>query len=296
MAAITTVVVTTAVHMRDRANTGFVAIALINLMGLGSSMQAFVLAWVDLGTAMGSLARIKHAREVLWAPRLIETTSSCQALSPPVKTLAPPAATVEFRQVTASYHLEGPAVLEAFSLVVESGEKIAICGASGSGKTSVLLALMGLLCIKEGSVVAGGRPVEATNHSFCEQIGLVPQEAVCLPSWTIRDYVDPTGRVDDATIINRLRQADLWDGLLDELGLSADLTLKLSRRQMRRLILVQALLQSVRILLIDEAEDVMEEEDLNGFLSSCQEFQHLTVLQVCSVESARMKKLRIVSL
>ncbi|KAK2051391.1 hypothetical protein LY76DRAFT_675418, partial [Colletotrichum caudatum] len=258
VAAITTVVVTTAVYMRDRANTGFVAVALINLMGLGSSMQAFVLAWVDLGNAMGSLARIKHGREVLWAPRLTGTASSCQALSPPVKTLAPPAATVEFRQVTASYLLEGPAVLGAFSLVVESGEKIAICGARGSGKTSLLLALMGFLYIKEGSVLAGGRPVEATNHSFCEQIVLIPQEMVCLPSWTIRDYVDPNGRVDDATIISRLRQADLWDGLLDGLGLSADLTLKLSRRQMRRLILVRALLQSVRIVLIDEAGDLME--------------------------------------
>ncbi|KAK1989848.1 hypothetical protein LX36DRAFT_717217 [Colletotrichum falcatum] len=216
VAAITTVVVTTAVVMRDSANTGFVAVALINLMGLGSSMRAFVLAWADMGTAMGSLARVKHAREVLWAPGSVEPADGgCAALSPPVETLALPASIVEFRRVTASYLSGGPAVLEDFSLVVEPGEKVAICGASGSGKTSVLVALMGLLCINKGSVLVGGRCVGATKQGSGELIGLVPREMVCLPSWTARDYVDPTGRVDDATIIDRLREAGLWDGLLD---------------------------------------------------------------------------------
>ncbi|WYZ44547.1 hypothetical protein EsH8_VII_000983 [Colletotrichum jinshuiense] len=176
VAAIVTVVVTTAIHMRDSANTGFVAVALINLMGLGSSMRAFILAWADLGTAVGSLARIKHAREVLWAPRLIEKGSSGAVLSPLAHDLDLSTTTVEFRRVTASFLPEGPAVLSAFSLVVEPGEKVAICGAKGSGKTSVLLALMGLLCINEGSILVGGRHFEGMNNGICELIGLVPQE------------------------------------------------------------------------------------------------------------------------
>lgn len=60
VAGIAGLVVVTAVSMRDSIDAGFVSVALVNIMSLSQSMRSLVLAWTDMGSALGSLFRVKQ--------------------------------------------------------------------------------------------------------------------------------------------------------------------------------------------------------------------------------------------
>lgn len=83
---------------------------------------------------------------------------------------------VEFRDVTFGYE-EGVTVLEHFDLSVRAGEKIALVGPTGAGKTTVVNLLTRFYDVNEGSVSVDGYDVrEVTLHSLRKEIGVLMQE------------------------------------------------------------------------------------------------------------------------
>ncbi len=83
---------------------------------------------------------------------------------------------VEYRDVTFGYE-EGVSVLEHFSLKVEPGEKIALVGPTGAGKTTVISLLTRFYDVWEGSVSVDGVDVrDAALHSLRKEIGVLMQE------------------------------------------------------------------------------------------------------------------------
>ncbi len=84
--------------------------------------------------------------------------------------------TVEYRDVTFGYE-EGVNVLEHFTLNVRAGEKIALVGPTGAGKTTVINLLTRFYDVNEGSVLVDGRDVrDVTLRSLRREIGVVMQE------------------------------------------------------------------------------------------------------------------------
>ena len=163
------------------------------------------------------------------------------------------------------YSAEEPWVYQDFDLEARSGQMIALMGRTGTGKTTLLRLLLGLVSPTEGSLElrAGGRsyPIaERTRSNFV----YVPQGG-SLMSGTIRENL-LIG--DDEASDERLWQAldfvrslpEGLDTLIGERGVG------LSEGQAQRIAIARALLRPGRILLLDEATSALDEDTEARFL------------------------------
>lgn len=109
---------------------------------------------------------------------------------------SPPVPLIEFKQVSFSYRREEP-VLSGFSLKVHQGERVALVGESGGGKTTITRLLTRLYPLDQGSILLGGIPLEQIPpERLRTRIGLILQDP-CLFSGTIAFNIhlgDPSAR------------------------------------------------------------------------------------------------------
>jgi energy-coupling factor transporter ATP-binding protein EcfA2 len=160
---------------------------------------------------------------------------------------------LEYRDVTVRYRPDAPAVLSELTVQIGAGERVAVLGLNGAGKTTMLLAATGLVPF-DGDVVVDGLPVAPrTLRDVREHIGVVlavPEDQLLLSTV-----------VDDVAFGLRRRGALKADALaaarqtLDTLGAPelSDLSVhELSHGQRQRVALAGALVTNPRLLLLDE--------------------------------------------
>lgn len=164
---------------------------------------------------------------------------------------------IEFSGVDFGY-LEGETVLRDCSFAIRPGEKVAIVGRSGSGKSTIVELIERFYEADRGEIFVGGRNVSSMPVSeLRSHIALVSQETETLTG-TVRDNLAPgTHAVSDDRMRTVLRQVGLCgpDGRLD-LDLDTDLGqggISLSGGQRQRLAWARLLLGDADILLLDEA-------------------------------------------
>src|SRR5713226_6743680 len=105
-----------------------------------------------------------------------------------MKTEAGTAAAVEFRKV--SFRIRDTLVLDNLDFRIEPGETLVLLGRSGSGKTTALKMVNGLLFPSSGEVLVDGRPTTACDVIALRRgIGYVIQEAGLFPHFTIGQNV-----------------------------------------------------------------------------------------------------------
>ena len=183
---------------------------------------------------------------------------------------------VDFRDVTFTYPHTGITALRNFSLHIRCGQKVAIIGKTGSGKSTIAHLLLRMYDTTTGSVVIDDVQVQDYNiQALRKGIGYAPQEAY-LFSDTIFNNIR-FGRADasDGEVREAARMADLdkdisglaqgFDTIIGERGVM------LSGGQKQRLVLARAILKSSRLLLLDEclsAVDTRTEQTILGNLRS----------------------------
>ncbi len=183
----------------------------------------------------------------------------------------------ELRLEDASLVHEGDRVaLDHVDLVVHHGEKVALVGETGSGKTSVLNLLPRLYDVTGGRVTVDGTDVRhATLSSLRHQISVVSQEPL-LFSASIGDNIR-YGRlgardadVEAAAIAARAHDfiASLPDGYRTEVG---ERGVKLSLGQQQRISIARAFLKDAPILLLDEPTSALDANTEADFLTSLEE-------------------------
>lgn len=171
---------------------------------------------------------------------------------------------VEYRQVSFGYRPEG-LVLSDVNLKVNPGERIALVGPSGAGKTSLLKLLMRFYDVRSGAVLVDGYDVRDLPVAFLRsQIGLVQQEPF-LFNGTVREniiYSDRSAgheRVEAAAHAARAhdfisRLPDGYDSWIGERGV------KLSVGQKQRVSIARVLLKDPPIVIFDEATSNIDTE------------------------------------
>src|SRR5580693_8355294 len=162
-------------------------------------------------------------------------------------------AAVEFRDV--GYSVDGHQILENLSFRSEAGETLVMLGRSGSGKTTALKMVNGLLSPSSGEVLVDGRSTAACNVIQLRRgIGYVIQEVGLFPHFTIGQNVGLVPRLEgwpEERIAERIKE------LLEQVGLDPATYAnrrprELSGGQRQRVGVARALAADPRLLLFDE--------------------------------------------
>jgi ATP-binding cassette subfamily C protein len=173
---------------------------------------------------------------------------------------------------------EGETVLDDVSLAVAAGEKVALVGASGGGKSTLVQALLGLYPVKAGQIFYGNAAVtEIGWETVREHVGVVLQHPVLFND-SVRDNLT-LGRVaDDATLWQALEIAQLKDviaalphGLDTVVGRQG---VRLSGGQRQRLAIARMIVANPSVVILDEATSALDthterrlHQALSGFLA-----------------------------
>ena len=185
-------------------------------------------------------------------------------------------ASLEVRALSFRYSDPEPFVLLNCSFHVSPGESVAIVGASGGGKTTLLKLMLGLLQPTDGKVLAGGVDIHKLGiDRYRKLVGTVMQDDQ-LFAGSIADnisFFDPTP--DHASIEQCARMAAVHDDIaampMAYNTLIGDMGAALSGGQRQRILLARALYKRPRILFLDEATsalDVQKERAVNDAIRS----------------------------
>ena len=118
---------------------------------------------------------------------------------------------IEFNNVTFSYPTRDQEVLKNFSMIIKQGQTAALCGNSGSGKSTTIQLLQRFYNYSGGSIKIGGKKIEDFNVSeLRKQIGVVNQEPVLFDT-TIRENIKMgNSEATEEQIIDAIRQANAY--------------------------------------------------------------------------------------
>ena len=184
--------------------------------------------------------------------------------------------------------------LAGVSLEVKEGEFFALLGPNGAGKTTLISILGGLALADAGSASVMGHDVRAEFRRARRAVGIVPQEVVFDPFFTVRETLEfQSGYFG-------LRGNGAWiDELLERLGLAPKARANmrsLSGGMKRRVMVAQALVHRPPVIVLDEPTagvDVELRQSLWGFIRGLNAAGHTIVLTTHYLEEAQQLCTRI---
>ncbi len=234
-------------------------------------LSAFVFYAVIVATSIGAVSEVagELQRAAGATERLLELLDTPPAIAVPAAPLPlpdPPRATLALEDVTFAYPSRAaePA-LKAVSLRVTTGERVALVGPSGAGKTTVFQLLLRFYDPQAGRVLLDGVDIKhADPRAVRQHFAVVPQEPVIFATsvWENVRYGRPDATAEEVRaaceaayateFLARLPQG--FDTPLGERGV------KLSGGQRQRLAIARAVLAQRPILLLDEATSALDAE------------------------------------
>ncbi|TWU72156.1 hypothetical protein ED733_003640 [Metarhizium rileyi] len=261
-AALAVALVTITITLADRFSAGSVGVALVMVIGLSEVLVRLIKSWTRLETSIGAAARVKSAVARSWVlgdkePHSFLHTSPSSADAEPA--------------------------LNNISLSVQAGQHIAVCGRTGSGKSSIILSILQMIDTEPaGAITIDGVDVSAVDPTQLRQrINIVSQDAFLFPG-TIRLNLNPFSSASDDAIISALERVGLWSMVQEKGGLEADMDDKVwSAGQKQLFCLARALIRKSKVLFLDEAMssvDASTERIAHDIIST--DFKGCTVLSI----------------
>jgi osmoprotectant transport system ATP-binding protein len=198
---------------------------------------------------------------------------------------------VEFRDV--SYEIAGRPILSDLNIGVEAGETLVLLGRSGSGKTTTLKMINGMLFPTRGQVLVDHRPTTDWDPiKLRRRIGYVIQEVGLFPHFTVGDNVGLVPKLEGWSATDIERRVDL---LLEKVGMPPTefrtrYPRQLSGGQRQRVGVARALAADPPVLLFDEPfgalDPVMRLELQGQFLALRQDFRKTSIFVTHDVREA----------
>jgi ATP-binding cassette subfamily B protein len=237
----------------------------------GGRLGQFVLYTVLAAAAMGELSEVwgeinQAAGAAERLGELLAVQSEIESPTRPVVMPMPPRGEIAFRDVTFHYPSR-PAIsaLNVVSFRVRPGERVAIVGPSGAGKTTIFALLLRFYDPQKGTVAVDGVPVNEVNlQDLRARFAVVPQEPALFADTVAANIgygVDEASRSDIEKAARAAFAHDFiaalprgYDTMLGEGGVT------LSAGQRQRVAIARAVLRNAPILLLDEATSALDSE------------------------------------
>lgn len=271
------------------------------LVGLAINYTLLVpiyLNWVVKFTAetemyFGSVARISAYRYA--------TAENYQPNVCHVPDTWPTKGEITFENVSLRYASQKEPVISNLSLKIPAGQKIGICGRTGSGKSSTAMALFRLLEITQGRISIDGINVRQIPLEILRsRLSAIPQDVIMF-SGSIRENLDPLSKHKDQELWNALEVAQVKDivashseGLNFEVKEGGE---NFSSGQLQLLCMARAILRKSSIVVLDEATsalDAITEKCLLKAVSTA--FENRTVIVIAHRVSALLDCDRVIVL
>ncbi len=237
-----------------------------NAMSMGE-LSAFLFYAVLAGGSVATISEVigDVQRGVGASERLLQllhTAPSIQSGSQPllIDTRQPPV--IHFDNITFAYP-ENPPLFCGLSLMIQSGEKVALVGPSGAGKTSLFQLLLRFYDPQQGQLKIGSQTISQVRLSDLRQtIAIVTQEPVIFAA-TVQEniaYARPDASLNDVIEAAKAAYADdfimeLESAYQTQLG---ERGVRLSGGQRQRIAIARAILANRPILLLDEATSALD--------------------------------------
>ncbi|MAD58748.1 MAG: antibiotic ABC transporter ATP-binding protein [Flammeovirgaceae bacterium] len=181
---------------------------------------------------------------------------------------------IEFKGVTFSYEEEN--VLEDISFKINKGEKIAIVGPSGGGKSTIIDLLSKFYRVEKGRILIDGTDInEYDTNKLRNIIGIVTQESILFHD-TIRNNISFGDRnvnekkiIESANVANALKFIESLDEKFDTV--IGERGLKLSGGQRQRICIARAIYKDPPILVFDEATSSLDSESESSVQKAIEE-------------------------
>lgn len=265
VAGLATVSMAVVVKLRTSRDAGYVALALINIMDLGPILEMLVVNWTQLETSMGAIARMKE---------FIDSTPEEEqgTINPHPDWLAKGA--IHISGLEAAYSDTAPPTIKDINIDIKPGEKIAICGRTGSGKSSLASAVFGLLHVIDGKLEVDGVDVtEVSQELLRSKMIALPQDPY-FTTGTVRENLalrKSDAHRSDREMMDALERVGLKKKFEDLAASSGDTWLTaldvelspdemLTRGQTQLFAMARAMLSDGQIVLVDEATSGLDQE------------------------------------
>ena len=184
-------------------------------------------------------------------------------VEPEVSASVPLHPAVVFEDVSLRYHEAAPWALTQVNLTLAPGARVAVVGASGAGKSSLVAALLKLYPLQHGRILFGGQPLESLQgDELRRHIALIAQQSVLFNQSLLENLLlaapeATAAQIERAVSLAQLDGfvASLPDGYDTQLGEAGALV---SGGEARRIAIARALLQDAPVLVLDEPTEGLD--------------------------------------
>ncbi|OAA57757.1 multidrug resistance-associated protein [Cordyceps fumosorosea ARSEF 2679] len=277
-------IVASAVMGGSGTGTGTAVGVALNLVILtNTTLIALVISFTDLEVSLGAISRLKEVEEMTPQEDLPHEIVVPDAHWPTRGELV-------LKDLATGYRINNN-VLSHVDLVASAGQKLIVCGRTGSGKSTIFVSLLRLI-ESTGAITVDGTNILNMPRSIVRSrcFIAVPQDGIVFKDASLRFNLDPTGTVGDDILRDALKSTHLWTVLSDDettdiLDLKLSSLPPLSAGQQQLFALARAVAQKHRAAPYSDREEegtakpIVLLDELTAFMDSATEAKVYDVVE-----------------
>ncbi|KAF2478209.1 multidrug resistance-like protein [Lindgomyces ingoldianus] len=253
--ALAILVVGVAVRMRDTISVGFTGVSLTQIISFTANLKLAILFWTQMETSIGAVARVKQFVE----ETDVEYKDGEINVPPPDW---PSKGKIEIQNLTVSYDTnEDRKALNEITLDIPAGQKVAIVGRTGSGKSTLVSSLFRMVETSSGCITIDGIDLSTMPREYIRtRLNVIGEDPYFLTG-SIRLNLDPYASSTDIQLRTVLEKVQLWAVVESKGGLDAEFSDDtLSHGQKQLFCLARALLRPGKVVVLDEVTSSVDYE------------------------------------